>query len=351
MSANRDSRKLHAALIPLLVPSNPAPYGFSPFGTRDCYYSASQGGPGRRLSVVEKKGLRVYARLSRLPFPRSYLGKMLLAAFLGTHVPLIALVLYLVLSPLAGGFEAKLGVFAVVLVATLLGTFATLYTLYVLLKPVSMASEALRGYLNDGKMPALPTGFTDRAGKLMADVQHAVEHLDEVIRSLEERSATDHLTGVYNRRAAEERLAQDLARAERSGSVLTVALMDVDQFKPVNDRHGHQAGDACLKHVASVLRRNARKGDWVARWGGDEFLLALWDAGGGRQARRTLERVAEEVAENPVELPGGRKLRLTLSGGACRSTGGGGTAEEMIARADQALYRAKEGGKNRFVHV
>ena len=227
--------------------------------------------------MVEKKGLRVYARLSRLPFARSYLGKMLHAAFLGTHVPLIALVLYLVLSPLAGGFIAKLGVFAGVLVATLLGTFATLYTLYVLLKPVSMASEALRGYLNDGKMPALPTGFTDRAGKLMADVQHAVEHLDEVIRSLEERSATDHLTGVYNRRAGEERLA----RAERSGSVLTLALMDIDQFKPVNDRHGHQAGDACLEHVASVLRRNARKGDWVARWGGDEFLLALWDAGGG----------------------------------------------------------------------
>jgi diguanylate cyclase len=80
-------------------------------------------------------------------------------------------------------------------------------------------------------------------------------------------------------------------------------------------------------------------------------LLALWDAGGGRQARGTLERVAQEVAENPAELPGGQKVRLTLSGGACRSTGGSGTAEEMIARADRALYLAKEGGKNGFVHV
>ena len=301
--------------------------------------------------MVEEKGLRVYARMSRLPFPRSYLGKMLLAAFLGIHVPLITLVLYLLALSPPIGFGTKLSVFAVVLVATLLGTCATLCVLYLLLKPVSLASEALRGYLDDGKMPALPTGFTDRAGKLMADVQHAVEQLDGVIRSLEERSAKDHLTGVYNRRAGEERLAQDLARAERSGSVLTLALMDVDQFKPINDRHGHQSGDACLEHVVSVLRRNARKGDWVARWGGDEFLLALWDAGGGHQARRTLERVAEEVAGTPVELPGGQKLRLTLSGGACRSTGGSETAEEMVARADRALYRAKEEGKNRFVHV
>ncbi len=217
--------------------------------------------------MVEEKGLRVYSQMSRLPFPRSYSGKLLLAAFLGIHVPLIALVLYLLALSPPIGFGTKLGVFTVVLVATLLGTCATLFVLYLLLKPVSMASEALRGYLEDGKMPALPTGFTDRAGKLMADVQHAVEHLDGVIRSLEERSATDYLTGVYTRRAGEEHLAQDLARAERSGSVLTLALIDIDQFKPINDRHGHQAGDACLRHVASVLRRNARKGDWVARWG------------------------------------------------------------------------------------
>jgi hypothetical protein len=206
------------------------------------------------------------------------LGKLLLAAFLGTHLPLIALALYLALSP-PTGFGTKFGVFAVVLVATLLGTCATLCVLYLLLRPVSMASEALRDYLDDGKMPALPTGFTDRAGKLMADVQYAVEHLDGVIRSLEERSATDHLTGVLNRRAGEERLAQDLARAERSGGALTLALMDVDQFKPVNDRHGHQAGDACLRHVASVLRRNARKGDWVARWGGGEGTSSCWRCG------------------------------------------------------------------------
>lgn len=297
-----------------------------------------------------EKGLRLYASMSRLPFPKSYLGKILLAAFLGTHVPLIALVLYLVLSPPIG-LGSKIGVFAAVLLATFLGTAATLYVLFLLLKPISLASEALRIYLDQGKMPDLPTSFTDKAGRLMADVQYSVEHLDEVIRSLEKLSQRDYMTGVYNRRAADERLAQDLARAARSQSTLTLALMDIDQFKAINDRYGHQAGDACLKHVATVLKRNTREGDWVARWGGDEFLLALWDTGVKHHVQRTLDRIAEEFAEAPVALPTGEEIRLTISGGACRGTRGDELVEEMLDRVDQALYRAKEEGKNRFVVV
>ena len=257
---------------------------------------------------MDDKGLRIYAFLSRLPRPKSYLGKILLAAFLGTHVPLIALVLYFVLSPPVG-FGPALSVFAVIILATVLGSAAMLCALYLLLKPISMASEGLRDYLDHGKMPALPTGFTDRAGRLMADTQYAIEHLDEVIRSLEERSVKDYLTGVYNRRAGEERLAEDLARAERSGSILTLALIDIDQFKPLNDRYGHQAGDACLKHVASVLQHNVREGDWLARWGGDEFLMALWATGGGapsaedpRAHRRRGRREPGRAARRPKAL-------------------------------------------------
>lgn len=299
---------------------------------------------------MDDKGLHVYAFLSRLPFPKSYLGKIFLAAFLGTHVPLIALVLYFILfSPV--GFGPMLGIFAVIILATILGAASTLYVLYLLLQPVSLASKALRSYLDDGKIPALPSDFTDRAGKLMSDVQYTVEHLDEVIRSTEERSVKDYLTGAYNRRGAEERLAADLARAERSGSSLALALMDIDRFKSINDRYGHQAGDACLKHVASVLQCNTREGDWHARWGGDEFLLVLWGAGGECQVESTLNRIAKEVAENPVVGPGDEKIRLTLSGGACLDIGGNETVEGVLARTDQALYWAKEKGRNRFVYT
>jgi diguanylate cyclase (GGDEF)-like protein len=300
--------------------------------------------------LVSEKGLRVYALLSRLPFPKSYLGKILLAAFVGTHLPLIAMVLYLTLySPI--GFWPGLGVLAVVLLATLLGTGTTLWVLYSLLKPVSLASEALRDYLDHGKKIGLPLGFTDRAGRLMADVRYAIEHLDEVICSLEERSTRDYLTGAYNRRTCEERLAGDLARAKRDRTTLTFALMDLDQFKEVNDRYGHQAGDACLKHAAYVVGRSVRKGDWFARWGGDEFALVLWDSGEEHQGKTTLERIAKELSDNPVMLPGGEAILLTLSGGACSSHTAGGTVQEVFSRADEALYQAKEEGKNRFVYV
>jgi diguanylate cyclase (GGDEF)-like protein len=299
---------------------------------------------------VDEKGLRIYALLSRLPFPKSYSSKILLAAFLGTHVPLITLVLYLVLSSPIGFWDA-LGVFAVVLLATLLGAAATLYVLYLLLNPISLASKALRDYLDHNEIPDLPIGFTDQAGKLMADVQYAVEHLDKVRRSLDERSTKDYLTEAYNRRVCDERLAEDLARAKRSGTTLAFALMDLDQFKSINDRYGHQAGDACLKHLADIVDRNTREGDWFSRWGGDEFALALWEAGGEHQAKTTLDRIANELAEHPVVLPRGEEILLTLSGGAYRIPTSEDSLQEVFAQADRALYRAKKEGKNRFVYV
>ncbi len=229
--------------------------------------------------------VKLYASLSRLPFPRSYLGKLLFIAFLDTHIPLLALVLYLVFaSPIE--FSSALRVTVIVLLATLAGTAATLYALYTLLRPVSLASRALCDYLDHNKVPNLPIGFTDRAGKLMADVRYAIEHLGETLHSLEELSTKDHLTGAYNRRACKERLVTDVARAKCGGSTLTVALVDLDQFKCVNDRYSHLDGDACLKHVTNIIRRNIREGDWFARWGGDEFVLGLWETEEGRLARR-----------------------------------------------------------------
>jgi diguanylate cyclase (GGDEF)-like protein len=297
-----------------------------------------------------KEGLGTYAMLSRLPLPKSYLGKILLAAFWGTHMPLVALVLYLlVFTPVQPGI--KLDELAVVLVATLLGTAATLYVLYALLRPISLASGALRDYLNHDELPDLPTGFTDQAGRLMRDVQYAIEQLDEVIRSLEESSTKDHLTGAYNRRAGEELLAAELARARRDGSTPTVAVMDVDQFKCINDRYGHQAGDVCLKHVADAIGRNIREGDWFARWGGDEFVVVLWDTGSGASAKSILERIAGELAQSPARLPHGEKVWLTLSGGACRCFDSVRSTQEIIGRADKALYRAKGEGRAKFVYV
>src|SRR5215213_2234478 len=146
--------------------------------------------------------LRLYRALSRAPFPKSYLGKVFLAAFLGTHVPLLALLAYLVRYR-SFGVRDTLRILLVTVPATLGGTAATLWAIHALSAPVVLASRALRRYLDSGELPDLPVIYKDRAGRLMADVQYTVERLDKAVRSLGEQAARDHLTGAYNRRAAE----------------------------------------------------------------------------------------------------------------------------------------------------
>ncbi len=308
--------------------------------------SRSAGGGGS----IGRDQLKLYSALSRAPFPKSYPGKMFLAAFLGTHVPLLALVGYLVRDPrVVAGDKAR--ILAVALAATLGGTAGTLWALHALLGPVTAASAALRRYLERGEVPDLPTSYTDRAGRLMADVQQSVERLDGALRSLGELATRDHLTGILNRRAGEERLAQDVARARRGGGTLALAVLDLDQFKPVNDLHGHRAGDLCLERFASVLGGNVREGDWVARWGGDEFAVGMWEERGKEtSAERVLERVGGELGEGPVVLSGGEEVRLTFSGGVSRWKAGE-EAQGLFRRADEALYQAKKAGGDSVLYA
>jgi diguanylate cyclase (GGDEF)-like protein len=293
----------------------------------------------RKDNASTDDGLRIYALLSRLGFPKNYQGKILLVMFLGTHVPLVALVLYLVLSSPVG-MRPALNVLALLLVATLAGTAAALWALHGLLAPVRLASSSLREYLDSKRVPDLPIRFTDEAGRLMGDVQYAVDHMDATIRTLEGLSGTDYLTDLHNRREAEKRLAEDVARAKRSGGVLTVCMVDVNKFKSINDRYGHQAGDVCIQHVASVIGRNIRESDWLARWGGDEFVLALHDPSPFAPTEAVLQRIVKDLKDNPVRLPQSNELVLTVTVGASRYSGEG-DVQDLLARADQAMYEAK----------
>ena len=292
---------------------------------------------------MKNKDLKTYASLARIGFPRSYSAKIMLVLFAGTHLPLLALVLYLLLvSP--GGLGTHSGVLAALLIATLLGFVATLFALRALLAPVRLASSSLEAYLDERRKPELPIGFSDEAGKLMANVQHALDHLDSTIRSLEGLSGTDHLTGLPSRRGGEERLGEDLARAKRGGEFLTVAVGDVDNFKAINDTHGHQAGDVCLCHVARVIQRNVREGDWLCRWGGDEFIISLWDASVFASPEAVLGRISRGLKESPMRLPLGEELVLSISVGAQRYAGEK-DIRELLAKADAAMYEAKREGR------
>jgi diguanylate cyclase (GGDEF)-like protein len=305
----------------------------------------------RRHHEGWRAGLRVraYTLLSRALFPKSYLGKIMLGAFVGIPIPLLALVLYLFLIARIDLAEA-LPTLAVVLVATVVGGALTLFALYALLAPVSAASRALRAYLERGGLRRLPTPSDDEAGKLLFDVQHIISHLEEDIRSLEELSAKDPLTGAYNRRACEERLAEDVARVERGRETLALAALDADRLKEINDRHGHAAGDACLRHLASIIERNIRKSDWFARWGGDEFVVALWDAKNLSMAEAIVHRIAEDLRRNPTRLPQGEEERLTASAGIAWHRGGE-EARALFERADAALLGAKRQGRGKIARA
>lgn len=297
------------------------------------------------MTQRESRELGLYALLSRAGFLKSYQGKIMLVAFLGTHVPLLVLTVYLLVGSSIGQ-GAALRIFALLLVATLIGTTLTLYAVRALLAPVSLASSSLKGYLDDRKIPELPIGYTDQAGRLMANVHYLVENLDSTICWLEELSGTDHLTGVLNRRQGEERLAEEAARMRRGVGVLTVGVADVNRFKEINDTYGHHAGDACLRHLTEIIRRNIRESDWLARWGGDEFVVALHDASRFAQTEVVLQRIVKDLKESPVKLPRGDELTLSISVGAVRYSGKDEDPRELLARADRAMYEAKQDGRS-----
>ncbi len=165
-------------------------------------------------------------------------------------------------------------------------------------------------------------------------------HLEEQ----REKALRDSLTGLGNRAAWNERLELEVARWRRSGGNLLLAVLDIDHFKRVNDAYGHLAGDRVLKIIASVLRKRLRKTDFIARFGGEEFVLLLPDTEeeAGRQLTDTLRAGIESC---PFHFKGER-VQITTSVGlsAFRS---GDSSERVFERADQALYRAKHGGRNR----
>jgi diguanylate cyclase len=166
----------------------------------------------------------------------------------------------------------------------------------------------------------------------------------------EERSVTDALTGLGNRRALDTRLAEEVVRAERIGYPLTVLLADVDNFKTYNDTYGHRVGDEILRVIGRVLQtQGLRQGsDHAYRYGGEEFLVLL-PAAGGNEALEVAERLREAIrAEtSTIRMPRG-PVPVTVSVGLAVYPTDAGTADELVQRADIALYRAKE-TRNRAV--
>jgi diguanylate cyclase (GGDEF)-like protein len=165
-----------------------------------------------------------------------------------------------------------------------------------------------------------------------AEIGAAIDRAD-LVALLARQARTDPLTGAANRRSWDEAMDRELARADRTGDPLTVALIDMDYFKAYNDTHGHAAGDVLLKDVVTAIRTELRTGDVIARWGGEEFALALPDCD-LQQAQTIATRLLNVV-------PSGQTASIGLAQARAQDT-----PRALIERADRALYTAKDGGRN-----
>lgn len=157
----------------------------------------------------------------------------------------------------------------------------------------------------------------------------------------------DHLTGLANRRAAEDRLELEWGRARRDRGNFALAIADLDRFKLVNDQYGHHIGDQVLKHVAETMASNLRGGDWMARWGGEEFIVCFHDMD-RRGALIAAERLRKQVKAKPVVLPQG-PLPVTVSMGIALFGSEHADVESMLAQADALLYEAKHTGRDKVL--
>ena len=198
---------------------------------------------------------------------------------------------------------------------------------------ISIASEPV---LEQGRIVGVVTAFTDFTDR---------QRLLELLRA---QALTDSLTGLANRRAFDDRLSTELSRARRQGDAVVLALLDIDRFKELNDRHGHPEGDRALTRVAQVVRDGVRAEDHVARLAGDEFAVVL-PATEEAEAQEVISRVVDAIAEDEVLRALGATVsaglaEADLGDGARREAATGVDADTLYRRADAALYASKRRG-------
>jgi len=198
--------------------------------------------------------------------------------------------------------------------------------------------------------PNMSTDFIEHMASIVAIcVENVINN-----ERLKHIGLTDPLTGVNNRRYIERRLLEEIGRSRRQGTPLSCMYMDIDHFKQINDRIGHQAGDEVLRGVAGRVKAELRLSDSLGRFGGEEFVVLLTDTE-PEDAVNVAERIRMSIAEQPLVLSSGQKLDVTISVGVAAlpqeesHSAVEASARQLVARADHALYDAKARGRNRVV--
>jgi diguanylate cyclase (GGDEF)-like protein len=212
--------------------------------------------------------------------------------------------------------------------------------------PLKARNRTLGALVLTGRRGAFDAA-ANRVLQILANQAGAALSTIQLLERIKETALRDALTGLHNRRAFDDQLAQAAARQDRQGGSFALLLVDVDLFKKLNDTYGHPAGDAALRNTAQVIERHLRRGDQAARFGGEEFAVILpgTDEAG---ALNLGERIRKAVEKSQVVFEGAR-LAVTASFGAAVWPADGRETSALLASADRALYAAKQAGRNRVV--
>ncbi|WMC11009.1 sensor domain-containing diguanylate cyclase [Oceanimonas pelagia] len=175
-----------------------------------------------------------------------------------------------------------------------------------------------------------------------------IQELQSAQKELMHLASTDPLTGLFNRRAMEERLNQARAPGWQRGTPATLMLMDLDHFKAINDEFGHETGDRVIAHFAGICKKVFRQSDVIGRWGGEEFIVLLPDTTED-EARQAAARLHRSLRRSPLACDDYRSLYITVSAGLC-GLSSDRELEHTLRLADRLLYQAKRSGRNRTVY-
>ncbi|HNA29442.1 MAG TPA: GGDEF domain-containing protein [Thiobacillaceae bacterium] len=179
--------------------------------------------------------------------------------------------------------------------------------------------------------------------KDLVETRRALVSMQEELAETRQLLNEDALTGALNRRGLDQTLMREIARAQRLDTKLSLAMVDLDFFKKVNDQYGHEAGDQMLVHFASLIKSVLRKSDALVRYGGEEFTLILPDTD-SRGAHFVLARLQQLMSKSPLVFEG-KQVNTTFSAGVA-TLRGEENGHALLRRADEALYSAKNGGRN-----
>ena len=280
--------------------------------------------------------LDVYHWFDRVPFLKGrYWRKFAVASAVAAVPPIITGILYLVFSD--GGDISGTQLVPSLGLTYLAGFMAALWLHRGLLAPLELTSTSIKQYLDDRLPPDLPTEYRDEAGRLMARTQYLLNLFQRWGMRLESLSDLDEVTGVYNRRAGEARLAEEIARAERDLETFHLTLVDVRGFRDICEVYGYETGDMVLLHLVGALIVNTRRGDWIARWGSNQFMVGLHR---NRDTQLVAGRILEGIELLPCPIAPGRDLPLRVACAVVEYPFGCGQAG-VVKLAGDALSEAK----------